>query len=175
MTESSTGSALLCGLPIEDMEYESPLSAYVAHFIEYADDLDLIAWAVECLRTGEDFSADPYFIELASLNTKQPKSAGRAGVLLETFVKRHWPEFDLSDAKSERCAMRYFKSRLEVYLAGSCTPWQVCRMICPIEQAFDFPWWLGSMYDACDWIGPDAKPSDCRHLEGMVAETLERL
>lgn len=28
-------------------------------------------------------------------------------------------------------------------------------MISPIEQAYDFPDWLGAMYDACDWIEPD--------------------
>ena len=157
------------------MDISSPLPAYIAYSVGYFDDRDLIAWVVEYLPTSEYFSDDPHLVELARLNPKQAQSVETAGGLLEAFVAKRWPGFDPRSPKSEFYAKGYFRRRLEEYLAETCTPWQVCRMIDPIEQIFDFPEWLGSMYDDCDWIEPDTQPSECRHLEDAVTQTLKAL
>ncbi len=48
-------------------------------------------------------------------------------------------------------------------------------MINPIEQIYDFPKWLGNIYNACEWIEPDTLPVDCKHLEDEIKDCLNKL
>jgi len=154
------------------MKIDSPLPTYIGYEVSYFADEDLIKWAIEYLPNSEYFSDDPDLIELVSINTKMKHEVEKAGTYLKAFVNKQWLEYTLKNAKSEMYAKKYFKDRLREYLAGNCTPYDVCRMISPIEQIYDFPGWLGDMYNACDWVGPDTMPVDCRHLESEIEKTL---
>jgi hypothetical protein len=63
----------------------------------------------------------------------------------------------------------------ERYLAGEIPPYDLCRLVSPIEQVFDFPRWLGNLYNACDWIEPETKREDVPHLEDEVTAMLAGL
>lgn len=158
------------------MNTESPLPTHIAYSVGFYDDRDIVDWALAYLPTSEHFSDDPDLLEIGWINTRQVRDVETAGKLLEKFIDKMWPEYELEgNAKAELYARRYFKQRLESYTDGKCTPWMVCRMISPIEHYFDFPDWLGGMYDACDWIEPNTMPVDCRHLEEAVFQTLKEL
>ena len=158
------------------MNTESPLPTYIAYSIGFYDDRDIVDWALSYLPTSEHFSDDPDLLEIAWINTKQVRDVEAAGKHLKKFIEKMWPEYEFEgNAKAEYYARSYFKQRLESYADGKCTPWMVCRMISPIEHYFDFPDWLGGMYDACDWIEPNTTPIDCRHLEEAVIQTLKEL
>ena len=155
------------------MKIECPLPIYIAYEVEYLNDREIIEWAIEYLPMSEYFSDDSNLIELVSINTKLIRDVEKAGSYLSNFISRQWPEFDIKNCKSELYAKKYFHQRLRQYLEGQCRPYDVCKMIPAIEQLFDFPAWLGNMYNACDWIESDTKPADCRHLELEIEETLK--
>ena len=157
------------------MQNQAPLPIFIAYSIGCLDDVELIAWAANYVPESEHFADDHDLLELLRLNPKQPGSAANAGKLLRAFVDRIWPGYDLSNPKAEHYAKRFFRNRLEQYLAGECSPWQVCRMIGPIEQLFDYPDWLGDLYNACDWIEPGVTSAQWPHLESVVRETLDEL
>ncbi|MGF1688869.1 hypothetical protein L4C36_19670 [Photobacterium japonica] len=155
------------------MKIESPVSAYIAFEIEYLDDRDLIEWAVNYLLTSEYSIDDIDLIALLSINTKDISDVEKAGSYLSSFISRQWPEFSLKGSKAEGYAKKLFHHRLKQYLAGKCRPYDVCKMICPIEQLYDFPEWLGNLYNACDWLEPGTQPADCRYLEAEIEQVLK--
>ena len=154
------------------MKIDSPLPTYIGYEVGYYTDEDLVKWAIECLPGSEYFSEDPGLIEIASINTNNKREAEKAGAYLKTFIDNQWPDYTLKNPKAEMYAKKYFKAKMKEYLARECTPYEVCRMVKPIEQIFNFPNWLGDMYNACDWIEPETMPVDCRHLESEIENTL---
>ena len=158
------------------MDTESPLPTYIAYSVGFYDDRDLIDWVLAYLPASEHFSNDPDLQEIGWINTKQVREIENAGKILDNFVQKMWPGYELKgNSKAEHYAKRCFKRRLESYVEGDCSPWMVCRMISSIEHYFDFPDWLGGMYNACDWIEPNTPRVDCRHLEDAVIQTLKGL
>ena len=157
------------------MKIESPLPTYIAYSIEYLTNIDLIDWAKEYVPNSEYFSEDSDLLEIIYINTNSPAEIEKAGEHLKCFVEKMWPGYDLGCNKAEIYARKYFRKRLKAYLHEKCMPYDLCRMISPIEQIYDFPEWLGAMYDACDWIEPNSKPTECRHLIKTVEETLHAL
>lgn len=157
------------------MNSESFISMLVAWQIGYAVDADVVNFAVDQTRKHTDQEVPAALIEMTRLNPKQKRSAEKAGPLLRQFVEENWPDFDVRGAESESLARRFFEHRLQSYLQGKSTPWEVCRIISPIEYLYDFPPWLGKMYDACDGLEPETKREDCPYLEGEVRATLEGL
>jgi hypothetical protein len=155
------------------MKIESPLPAYIAYEVEYLDDRALIDWAVEYLPSSEYFDKDFDLIELASINTNNIREVEKAGSYLSSFISRQWPVFNLKGSKAEFYAKKFFHQRMKQYLEGRCRPYDVCKMVSSIEQLYDFPDWLGNMYNACDWIEPETKPVDCRYLEGEIEQALK--
>jgi hypothetical protein len=154
------------------MKIDSPLPTYIGYEVGYFTDTDLVDWAVQYLPTSEYFSDDPDLVELASINEKNKFEVEKAGDHLRAFVKKQWPDYSLKNNKAEIYAKKYLKSRLREYLAGQCSPYEVCRMVTPIEQVFDFPKWLGNMYNACDWIEPNTSRADCKHLDSEIEKTI---
>ncbi len=155
------------------MNTGSPLPTHIAYEIGYLNDRDLVEWAVSYLPTSDYFGDDPDLVDLVSINTKQVREIEKAGDILSRFISRQWPEFRIDGKKSEHYVKKFFHERLREYLEGGCKPYDVCRMIAPIEQIFDCPDWLGNMYNACDWIEPEHKSIDCRHLEGEIEQALK--
>ena len=154
---------------------ESPLPTYIGYSIEYYSNQYLVDWAPVHAKDNPFLLDNEFFIQLVSINSKLPSDVELAGNYLESFINDFWPEFDLSNTKAEGYAKRYFAKRLKQYLNEECSPYEICRMISPLEQIYDFPKWLGDMYDACDWVEPKHKHVDARHLEKTVEETLNDL
>ncbi|MCP4990235.1 MAG: hypothetical protein GY928_30610 [Colwellia sp.] len=155
------------------MKIESPLPAHIAHEVAYFDDIALVAWAEKYLPRSEYFGEDVDLLELLSINKKSKREVEKAGVCLSVFISRQWPEFNIKGSKAEKYAKIFFHQRMQEYLNGECRPYDVCKMISPIEQLYDFPSWLGNMYNACDWVEPETEPADCRHLEGEIESALK--
>ena len=155
------------------MKIESPLPTYIGYEVGFFNDQDLIEWAIKYLPNSEYFSDDQYLVELVSINIKKKFEVEKAITYLKVFINKQWPEFILNSEKSEIYAKKYFKIKLQKYLLGECKPYDVCKMINPIEEIFDFPNWLGNMYNACDWVELETKSVDCRHLESEVENTLK--
>lgn len=152
----------------------SPTEVFVARSIEYCDDMDILNWVRETTHLDR-FSEDHLVTELLSTNNKVKEQLDQVEPKFKYLIKKYWPDFQINHIDSELIAKSLFVERLGDYLAGKCNPWDICRMVGPIENFYDFPRWLGDMYNACDWIEPDAKPCDNRHLEGEIKVLLKQI
>lgn len=153
--------------------HESPVPTFIAYSVGYFTNSDLLRWALEYLPTDEHFHDDAILTKITRLNAKQTEQVERSGSILREFIHRQWPGFSMKAPKPELYANKYFRRRLQEYLDEECTPWEVCRMVNPIEQIYGFPDWLGNMFNACDWVEPNWVASNCRHLEDEVRTTLD--
>ncbi len=151
----------------------TPAQAYIAFQIGYLDAASAIEWAVKAASDDPKYWQHPDFAELASFNPNRMQECEGVGERLARIVGTFAPDFQA--ANEELFAKKLFRARLEDYVAETCTPWQVCRMVTAIENVFDYPDWLGNMYNACDWIEPDTMPVDCRPLLVEVSDTLKHL
>ncbi len=118
------------------MKIDSPIPTYIGYEVNYFTNEDLIKWVIEYLPVSEYFNNDSDLVELISLNTKDKLQVEKAGVCLTNFVCKQWPEFKVNNSKAEIYAKKYFKARLKEYLAGQCRPYDVCKMINPIEHVW---------------------------------------
>ncbi|MBX2855052.1 MAG: hypothetical protein KTR21_08690 [Rhodobacteraceae bacterium] len=151
---------------------DAPFPTLVAYSIGYYENIDLIPWAAATV-SRQDQAPYPSLIALMRLNPKQPGQADQAGELFKTYIQQACPPLSLTTPEGEYFANQYFRKRLQQFLDHQCTPWQVCRMVSPIEQIYDFPPWLGGMYDACDWVGPSWTDPDRWWGKEEVSLTLQ--
>ena len=151
---------------------ESPTDAFVAHRIEFINGSELLDWAEEHARLNSDIDSESTLFQMIRLNRKTLRGDAQLGQLIGSYALEFDPTFDIKSASAELVARRLFESRLRDYLDERCRPWDVCKMISPIEQLFDFPNWLGDMFNLCDWIEPETRPGDCRHLGHGIREHL---
>jgi hypothetical protein len=148
----------------------SPSEVLVAYEIQYFDEPRLLAWAQEYAAAHRDLPAESPLFELLWQKPEGDTSSFRR--FLSDFVETQAPGFDPKSPGGEDCARSLFTSRLKEYLSAECQPWDVCRMITPIEQLYDFPAWLGRMYDVCDWV----EPTSTRDAHtGLAAEVQRHL
>lgn len=154
------------------VETLSPTDVLVAQIIEYLTEYDIIDWANDYASSHPELESESTLFEILRLNRKRKDEVAKVPELLCRFVSQHEPDFDSHSAIAEDRARQLFNARLKDYLDEQCTPWAVCKMISPIEQHYDFPSWLGNMYNACDWIEPTMTPVNCRHLEIEIKEHL---
>ena len=155
------------------MDTLTPSQAYIALLIEYFDESDLLEWARSYRMEHSELSTDSPLLEMLRINRKQNDLVAKVRALMASFVTGVEPRFDVHCKDSQEAAKALFVSRLKQYLSEGCSPWQLCRMVPPIEALYDYPSWLGDMYNACDWIGSGAEPVDCRHLELAVRSHLD--
>ena len=151
---------------------ENPTSVFIGYEISYFSNEEVISWAINYFSVNDYYLDEPSVLGLVSINTKLKFEIEKAGNYLSEFVHKTLPNFDIKDSESEELAKKYFETRLKEYLDSNCTPHDVCKMISPIEQIYDFPNWIGDMYNSCDWIEPETKPTDCRHLEADITNLL---
>ena len=145
--------------------------AYIAIEIGFVDQNAVID-VVEAYASRQR-ELDDELAEILWINRKRLDELHRVGSLVRHFIEKTSPDCDFRGLVAEEFARRCFERRLHQYLAGTCTPWGVCKMVTPIESMFDFPRWLGNMYNLCDWIEPETPATDCRHLEEGIREVLD--
>ncbi len=152
-----------------------PLSCWIAYQIGYFDDHDLVSWAVDYAQNAPSYSDSRDLVELMSLNPKRRESVEKAGPLMARFVESMWPSFDLQSPGAVAQAQEWLSKRLKQYIDGQCEPWDLCRMVPALEHVFDFPPWIGDLYDACDWVEPGRNRAYCPDLECEARAVLAAL
>ena len=148
----------------------SPTEVWVAFAIEYFGEDEVLDWADAYAHDHPELDPESPLFEMLWIDRKRKDELSRVKELLNGFISRESPDFDARSKASEQLARTMFMSRLEEYLTESCCSRVVCRMIHPIEDLFDFPGWLGNMYDACDWIETSTAPVERRRLEQAIRE-----
>ncbi|MER9234213.1 hypothetical protein NKI56_19300 [Mesorhizobium sp. M0622] len=91
---------------------------------------------------------------------------------LKSLVVRRFPDFDDRSAEASDIARKVFLRRISTYLQGELDPFDICRMVFPIEQKYDFPVWLGGVFDACDWMHESTTREQSTHLREAIEQIL---
>lgn len=154
------------------MEASSPPEMFVAYATGYADEAVVLAWATRYAESHPEIGSESTLYELLCYKPQRTDESTSFQHLLDKFIAESSPGFDPKSPASETIAKTLLEARLKEYLSGSCKPWDVCRMVSPIEQLYDFPQWLGAMYDVCDWIEPTTSRAECAHLEEGIRRHL---
>jgi len=120
-------------------------------------ELQLIEWACAILSGDDAIAKDQDLIRLAGLLPSVRAEIEMAGEYFRRLIQRHFPEFRLRSPEGVQLAREILKRRCEEYVDGRIAPYDLCALVSPIEQHFDFPVWLGNLYNACDWVEPSTK------------------
>lgn len=148
-----------------------PEKIYVEYFVNAINESDIIDWAVDAL--SDSFADDPPVLEIASLNSSIRNEYERAPFLLTDLVKRRG--FIINSVRGIAYAKEALRRVCERYLHNEARPYDVCKMVTPIEHFFDYHDWLGNLFNACDWIEPDTKKEEVTGLEDEVISVLQGL
>jgi hypothetical protein len=144
---------------------QSPKEIWVAFQVGIVDEKALVEWACNALVSMVPLVDHRTALALASLSKEE---AGGAAELMRELVCHADPAFDLRSSEGERIAKAELRRQCERYLAGEIRPYELCRLVTPIEHLFDFPDWLGALYNVCDWIEPETPREEVPHLEEEV-------
>ncbi|KUM27885.1 hypothetical protein AU467_14585 [Mesorhizobium loti] len=91
---------------------------------------------------------------------------------MKSLVARQFPDFNDKSAEASERAREIFLRRLRSYLQDDVEPFHVCRMVSHIEQMYEFPHWLGDLYNACDWMDERTTQAQAPHIRDSVEQIL---
>ncbi|RAZ89125.1 hypothetical protein DPM33_19375 [Mesorhizobium hawassense] len=151
--------------------HEDPLTVLVAREMDAVSDVDVVAWA-GCHAAPPSYAEDSDYQELLRSNPRNPLALGKAHGHLTSLVARVFADFDPSSAQAGEMARRLFLRRIRSYLHSDLEPLQICRMIPPIEERYDYPYWLGNLYDVCDWMDARTTRDQALHLRDAIEQIL---
>lgn len=159
---------------MRNLNSTSPEEMYVALQIGFYGGQELLEW----LRTTthlDEYASDWEVSELFCANKHSARNVEQSVKRYTRVYGRYWKETKVPSDQSEKITKRLFAERLREYLNDECKPNDICELFSRIESLFDFPEWLGDMYNACDWVQRETASSDCPYLGEEAARLLPTL
>jgi len=148
------------------------VTVFVAHELDIMDDEQVVQWACDQLVADSSLN-DFEFVELAGLTRQQFQDVRTH---LHVCLQRERPGFALDSPEGETIGKRLFAQLAGRYLSREAPANDLCRTVELIEGAFDFPEWIGSLWNCCDSLWPEcsgAKSYD--FIDEEVARVIEIL
>ncbi|PDQ17340.1 hypothetical protein CN311_30525 [Mesorhizobium sanjuanii] len=150
---------------------EDPRTVLVAREIGAIFDADIVGWA-GVHTAPPDYADDPDYLQLVRCNPRNALALGKVHGLLKSLIERRFPDFNEKSLETGEIARKSFLRRLRAYLQGDIEPIQVCRMASLIEQTYEYPHWLGDLYNACDWVDERTTREQASHLRDAIEQIL---
>ncbi|RUU26824.1 hypothetical protein [Mesorhizobium sp. M6A.T.Ce.TU.016.01.1.1] len=147
------------------------MTVLVAREIEAISDVDIVGWA-NSHTAPPSYAEDAAYVQLARCNPRNAVRLAKAHGRLRSLVARSFPDFNDKSDEAKEIARKLFLRRIRTYLDGEIEPFQICRMVSPIENKYDFPLWLGDLYNGCDWMDENATREQASHLRWMIEQIL---
>ena len=137
---------------------------YLEHLLDLASDSVVIARAETLLAEGFDGPELADVCELAALPAGSPRHAEQAGWLLERAVLTAYPGFDKASPACEAHARLKLRELCELGVEERCRPYDIRAAAQMMEVHFDYPEWLGDLWNQTDWVEPSTRWIDVPHL-----------
>jgi hypothetical protein len=150
---------------------EDPVTVLVAREMKAISDADIVDWAGRHVAPLS-YADDADYLQLVRCNPGNAVALGKAPSHLASLVVRRFPDFNCDSAKAAEIARQVFLKRIRTYLHGDVEPLQICRMVRLIEEKYDYPSWLGGLYDACDWMDERTTRDQALHLRNAIEQIL---
>ncbi|TPM31522.1 hypothetical protein [Mesorhizobium sp. B2-3-4] len=151
--------------------HEDPVTVLLAREMEAITDSDIVDWASRH-TASPTYADDEDYLQLLRCNPRNAPALGKTPGHLKSLVARRFPDFNDGSAQAGEVARKLFLRRIGTYLQGDIEPFQVCRMISFIEQKYNFPPWLGDLYNACDWMDEGTTREQASHLAEAIEQIL---
>jgi hypothetical protein len=151
--------------------HEDPITVLIARGMEAISNADIIAWAGRH-APPRSYADDSDYLQLVQCNPRNAMALGQAHDHLKSLVARRFPDFSDRSTHAHEIARELFLRRIRSYLHSDIEPLQICRMVSPIEEKYDYPLWLGSLYDACDWMDERTTRDQALHLKDEIERIL---
>lgn len=135
---------------------------YTSFLLGSANNYNIIDWAINTLQINKENELSELLLSIASINRKDKRQVSTAGEILTQIIKEHYPDFENF---KEQLAMELLRDKCQDLLNKKIKPHELCCLVGPIETIFDYPTWLGDLYNACDWCEPDTLPEEHLLLE----------
>ncbi|MBZ9858429.1 hypothetical protein [Mesorhizobium sp. CA12] len=151
--------------------HEDPVAVLVAREIEAVSDVDIVAWAGRH-AAPPSYAEDSDYLQLVRCDPRNALALDKARAHLRSMVARRFPDFDPGSEQAGEIARQLFLRRIRTYLHSDIEPLQICRMVPLIEEKYDYPRWLGGLYDACDWMDERTSRDRALHLRDAIEHVL---
>ncbi|WP_027061151.1 hypothetical protein [Mesorhizobium loti] len=150
---------------------EDPRKVLVAREIEAISNADIIGWAgLHAASLG--YADDLNYQQLVRSNPRNAVALGKAHGHLKSLIARQFPDFNDRSQQASEMAREVFLRRLREYLQDDIAPFHVCRMVSHIEQTYEYPHWLGDLYNACDWMDERTTREQASHLGDVIKQVI---
>ncbi|RWD61913.1 MAG: hypothetical protein EOS36_16555 [Mesorhizobium sp.] len=150
---------------------EDPRSVLIAREIGAISDADIVSWASRH-AAPQDYAEDIDYLRLVRCNPKNAIALANAHGHLKSLITRRFPGFNDRSEEASQIAREMFLRRLRAYLQDDIDPFYICRMVSPIEERYEFPRWLGDLYNACDWTDERTTREQASHLREAIQQIL---
>jgi hypothetical protein len=137
------------------LKMKSPEEVYISFLLGSITGQEIIDWATENYNLNVEPALRDSIFEIASLSKRIEEEINEAENLLKQLIEKHFPAFE---KHKELLAIELLRIKCQMLLEGKIKPYELCRLIVPIEQEFNFPKWLGNLYNVCDWCEPETEP-----------------
>src|ERR1039457_58458 len=139
---------------------------FVEFYICAADENEVVAWACEAISENSQWSNNKLIVEIAGLKPEISNDREEIGKLFNKFFSLQFPDFRIQNLENEKYAKQVLKKLCADFLAGRVNAGKLCRVVFSIEPAFDYPKWLGDLWNVCD----GANDLDTRETNAFLAD-----
>ncbi len=128
---------------------------YIKYLLELIT-IDELIESIKLLTTSDNTlnqEVTKELLKIVFLNTKTDEKF-QANEILEKVIKNNFPDFECN---KEFYAQDILKNQCKQLLEDKITPYQFSQIISPLEGIFDYPKWLGDLYNVFDWCDETTK------------------
>ena len=147
---------------------------FVGLHISYFQAGDLVEWARTTAHLDR-YANDWEVAELLSYDVQNLNPTEDPVSKFYSVFGKYWSPFPIPSAAAELIAIKLLAYRLENYISGDCRPYDICKMVAQIEPIFDYPEWLGDLYNGCDWVEPETNSKSCAYLAEVAKNVIPTL
>ncbi len=108
-------------------------------------------------------------IPIIRLNTNSDEKF-QVPQLLDAVIKKHFSKFDV---KKEYYAQSILKEKCNALLEERITPFEFSKIIPELEILFDYPEWLGDLYNVFDWCDENTETN--HYIKEEIIERIKDL
>ncbi len=127
---------------------------------------DVRAWASKELSDVSEEATRNHLVELVRAKANQ------TDLISDTLAALAGSKICL--VEHEDVAKEIWPERVARYVQEDLPPRFLCGVIWKLEELYDFPEWLGDIYNACDWSGETSSRADFPQVEQEASEILRR-
>ncbi|HEY3932858.1 MAG TPA: hypothetical protein VGM58_10885 [Verrucomicrobiae bacterium] len=125
---------------------------FVEFSIDAATEDEVVTWACRIISSNSELANDKLVIEIAALKPGISDDRSEIAGLFKKLLFTKFPNFKFQASENINFAKAVLKKNCEEFLNGNANAGKLRQLVFQIEIAFDFPRWLGDLYNNLDGV-----------------------